>query len=37
MDFHSVSIEKLKDIIDLFPISDLYKSEINELILAIYK
>lgn len=35
MDFHSVSIDELKDIIDLLSISDLYTSDINELILAI--
>jgi hypothetical protein len=35
MDYHSVSIDELKDIIDLFPIPELYTSDINEIILAI--
>jgi hypothetical protein len=35
MDYHSVIIVELKDIIDLFPIPELYIREIKELILAI--
>jgi hypothetical protein len=35
IDYHSVSIDQLKDIIDLFSIPELYLSYIKELILAI--
>jgi len=35
IDYHSVSIDQLKDIIDLLSIPELYLSYIKELILAI--